>query len=227
MVTDQKYFVVPAMVFAVAVGCLAMMHTAASLWSLEAAEAADRLRSGAPMRAENLVEAFRDSQAAAGLAETARHYSESAALLSAVPAPSRDALARQGISEKGVVIAALRTEPTNPYNWARLASIRFDLGDFQGARSALLMSIANGRHAPNLAGGRARLALALSDRGQSDLATIARQQVLSAAESQPELLARYHRDADFIRYCHRLLAGNHDAHLAFINALVVARRTAQ
>ena len=226
MATDRRCFVVPAMVFAAAIGCLATMHTAAGLWSLEAVAAVDRLRSGEPMQAENLVAAFRNSQMAAGLAEKSRHYTESAAIMSAVPAHSRDALAGQGISEKGAVIAALRTAPTNPYNWARLASIRFDEGDFPGARSALLMSIANGRHAPNLSGGRARLALALSDRGQSDLATIARQQVLSAAQSQPELLARYHRDADFIDYCHRLLAGNHDAHLAFINALAIARRPA-
>lgn len=211
------------MALAAVMALVAAGHAAASLWALEAEEVVDSLRAGTTPDEQRMSAAFGASRLAARLGNAALHRTQAATILLAMPAEARRALAAEGVSEENVVTEALEVAPVNPYNWARLATIRYARGDLDGARVALLQSIATGRHAPNLAGGRARLALALSDRGQADLATIARQQILFAAASQPELLARYHRDADFVAYSHRVLVGNREAHLAFIKALRQAR----
>lgn len=213
------------MAIAAATGVVAIGHAAASLWALEVEEVVEDLRAGKMPDEKQLSAAFATSRTAAQLADQALHRTQAAAILLAMPGAARQSQATQGVSEESLVKDALEAAPGNPYNWGRLATIRYARGDLDGARGALLQSIAMGRYAPNLAGGRARLALALSDRGQTGLATIAKQQILFAAASQPELLARYHRDTDFVAYCHRVLVGNREPHLAFIKALRQARKS--
>jgi len=213
------------MAIAATTGVVAIGHAAASLWTLEVEEVVEDLRAGKMPDEKQLSAAFAASRTAAQLADQALHRTQAATILLAMPGAARQSQATQGVSEESLVKDALEAAPANPYNWGRLAMIRYARGDFDGARKALLQSIAMGRYAPNLAGGRARLALALSDRGQTGLATIAKQQILFAAASQPELLARYHRDTDFVAYCHRVLVGNREPHLAFIKALRQARKS--
>ncbi len=198
--------------------CLASVSLAASVWSLSADEVADRVRADEAVAPADLRAAIRADRSAASLFEPARHLSDAAVDLASMHAGSGGALERRAELED-VVVRALEASPSSPYNWARLAALRFNAGDEAGAAAALRLSIGTGRFAPGLGAARARLGYLLIGRGRFDVAGPLSGQVRFAATGEVDALAAFARDAGFEAYCHAQLARDPVLHGVYVNAL--------
>lgn len=224
MAADRSVALVLPMAAAVAVAVIALAGMAGNIWSLEAGDVVEDLRSGKVVDADRLSLASDTSIAAARLTDPARNLTNALSAIAAMPQADQRAREVQGEELVAVGARALADDPTNPYNWSRVAWARNQQGDAKGAVAALELSMQTGPHVVNIAAWRARLAYELMASGQAGLEDVARGQVIFAARHRARDLAQFNRDAGFVTFCHRVLVGRKPEHLNFINALHAARR---
>ncbi|MBF9149668.1 hypothetical protein [Novosphingobium jiangmenense] len=212
------------MAAAVAVAIIALAGVIGNVWAIEAGDVVEELRSGKLVDADRLRMASDTSLTAARLTDPARNLTNAVTAMAALPQGGRPAQQVQGEELIAIGRRALAEDPSNPYNWSRVAWARNQRGDAKGAVAALELSMQTGPHVVNIAAWRARLAYELMAAGERGLGDVARDQVVFAARYRARDLAQFNRDAGFVTFCHRVLVGRTPEHLNFIKALQAARR---
>lgn len=224
MVTERSVALMFTTVAAVAVAIISLAGLLGNAWAFEANDVVDELRSGKVVDQDRLRVAYDTSVAAARLTDPAKNLTNAAVAITALPQNGHGSLEGHGDELLAMAARALEADPSNTYNWMRVAWARNQRGDNKGAVTALELSMQTGPHVVNIAAWRARLAYGLAAKGQAGLQDLARDQVIFAARHRARDLARFNRDAGFVTFCHRSLVGRQREHLNFINALHTARR---
>lgn len=143
-------------------------------------------------------------QIAGQLFRRSTHLTHAAAILSLDEAGD----AQSDADLDAVLTEALSRAPSSPYNWARLAALRWKQGRFAEAADALQESVGTGAAAPNLAAPRAAMGFALVRLGVQRVAALTDSQIRLAAQVDARGLARFARDAVFADHCRAVLAND-------------------
>jgi hypothetical protein len=171
---------------ALLLGALSLASARAAFSTLGADATLEEVRTGTRPGAARLLAAAADYHAAAGSFESAR-YSTAAA--SALIAATRAGAKVPDREIEAQLRAALRASPASPFNWSRLAWMRFRAGDNKGAATAWQMSVMTGRYKPPVMQSRLELGLRLLGSQDSAFEDALRDQIVVAARTDGASLA--------------------------------------
>jgi hypothetical protein len=167
-------------------GGLSLLSTRAALNALPADAALEQARLGRRPAAETLVAAAQSYGQSAQSFESARYRTAAA---SALVSASRAGAKVPEAQIEQAVRAALAASPASPFNWSRLAWLRFRAGDTKGAAAAWQMSVLTGRYKPPVMATRIELGVRLLRSQDRAFEEAVQDQILVAARTDPRQLA--------------------------------------
>ncbi|MES2987773.1 MAG: hypothetical protein V4808_07695 [Pseudomonadota bacterium] len=167
---------------------LSLVSARAAFMTLGADATLEEVRIGGKPGAERLTAAANANLSAAKWFESARYNTLAASALFA--AASEGAKVAPGDVERPLR-DALRISPASPYNWSRLAWLRYQAGDTKAAAAAWQMSVFTGRYKPPIAFTRLELGLKLRAMRDPLIEEEVRDQIILAARSDANGLARF------------------------------------
>ena len=176
----------------------------------------EKARLGADVSGEQLIDAGKANLRAARWFESARYRTVAAsALIAATHVGTRIDPARieQPIRQ------SLAAAPASPFNWFRLALLRFQAGDAPGAAQAWRMSVSTGRFNPAVMLPRLNLGLRLLRSQNREFEEEMADQIRLLAQADPMRLADFAQQTDSAPAVRRVLASDQSSSKAFESAI--------